>query len=115
MLFPRADGSVASLTEYEGEVEGEALEVTAAAAASKDVGSNSSSAKYSSNTAMDVVAQDDDVKNVSRSVLQRILKKPGGVNGNDDNEGAPLTTQAVRDLQRAQKERVYTRTLIRVK
>lgn len=30
-------------------------------------------------------------------------------------DSTPLTTQAVRDLQRAQKERVFNRTLIRIK
>lgn len=50
---------------------------------------------------------EDDSRSAPRSVLQKILK------GGEDN--TPLTTQAVRDLQKAQKERVYSRTLIRIK
>jgi len=34
---------------------------------------------------------------------------------NNDGDNTPLTTKAYRDLQRAQKEKVYKRTLIRVK
>lgn len=54
---------------------------------------------------MDVVGEED-VRNVPRSVLQKILKR---------DEDAPLTTQAVRDLQRAQKEKVYRNTLIKIR
>ena len=47
---------------------------------------------------------------VTHSVLQRILKSNAEV-----DDSTPLTTQAVRDLQKAQKERIYARTLVRVK
>lgn len=43
-----------------------------------------------------------------RSVLQKLL-------GSDGSSDTPLTTKAVRDLQKAQKERVYDRTVIRVR
>jgi hypothetical protein len=52
---------------------------------------------------------DDPKQQLPRSVLQKILKR-----GSEEDE-APLTTAAVRELQRAQKERVYDRTLIKVK
>lgn len=61
---------------------------------------------------MEVVGEDDPSATggpVPRSVLQKILKHGG------EGDETPLTTAAVRELQRAQKERVYDRTLIKVK
>jgi hypothetical protein len=52
---------------------------------------------------------EDAKQQVPRSVLQKILKR------SSEEDEAPLTTAAVRELQRAQKERVYDRTLIKVK
>lgn len=68
----------------------------------------SSSGASSAESAMDVTGEGDD-KSVPKAVLQKILKR------SSQEDDAPLTTQAVRDLQRAQKERVYARTLIRIK
>lgn len=53
---------------------------------------------------------EDDSRSAPRSVLAKILKRSA-----DGEDNTPLTTQAVRDLQKAQKERVYSRTLIRIK
>ena len=44
---------------------------------------------------------------VPKSLISKILKK-----GENDT---PLTTKAYRDLQKAQKARVYSKTLIRIK
>ncbi|KAJ1398559.1 hypothetical protein B484DRAFT_438374, partial [Ochromonadaceae sp. CCMP2298] len=72
---------------------------------SGEKGSSSSSSYVDAGVAMEVEDEGPGMS-VPRSVLQQILKK---------EEEKPLTTQAVRDLQRAQKERVYARTLIKIK
>jgi hypothetical protein len=53
---------------------------------------------------------DTDSSAISRSILQRVI-----AHSRPDNDGPPLTTKAIRDLQKAQRERVYSRTLIRIK
>lgn len=50
----------------------------------------------------------EDSKLVNRVLLKKVLKS-----GSD--EGPPLVTKAIRDLEKAQSERVYSKTLIRVK
>ena len=53
---------------------------------------------------------DTDSSAISRTILQRVI-----AHTRPDNDGPPLTTKAIRDLQKAQRERVYSRTLIRIK
>jgi tether containing UBX domain for GLUT4 len=53
---------------------------------------------------------DTDSSAISRAILQRVI-----AHTRPDNDGPPLTTKAIRDLQKAQRERVYSRTLIRIK
>lgn len=48
-----------------------------------------------------------DTKTTSRLLANKIIKKNG--------DEPPLTTKAIRDLQRAQKERVFSKSLIRVR
>jgi hypothetical protein len=47
---------------------------------------------------------------VPKSVLRRIV-----ASSQDDGSSLPLTTQAVRDLEKARKSRVYKSTLIKIK
>lgn len=51
--------------------------------------------------------RDEDQGPVPLSLMKSLLKKP--------EDDVPLTTKAVRDLQRAEKERVYQRTVVRIK
>eukprot|EP01032_Pedospumella_encystans_P011527 gene11527-13397_t len=67
------------------------------------------SSDYANNNNNNNNDQTMDSKNVPRSVLSKILR------AGEDGDSTPLTTQAVRDLQRAQKERVFNRTLIKIK
>lgn len=62
----------------------------------------------SSNSASTVLenGSSSDAGGVSKSIMQKILK---------GEEEAPLTTKAVRDLQKAQTERIHSRTLIRIR
>eukprot|EP01034_Spumella_vulgaris_P027512 gene27512-34239_t len=63
------------------------------------------------NTPNEVNADTSSSGALPKSVVSKILSssKPGG------DDGPPLTTKAIRDLQKAQKERVYAKTLVRVR
>ena len=85
MLFPRLDGSVANMV---ADVSDEYSNVNNHSSSSAAAGAGAGA--------------------ITQSVVQRILNTGG-------EDSTPLTTQAVKDLQKAQKERIYARTLVRIK
>jgi hypothetical protein len=99
VLMPRSDGTVTNIQEFnvdQGTVMNE----------------SSSSSSISSSSCSRGNTEDMTDGKLIASSLKNILKK--GILG-ASSEDAPLTTKAVRDLEKASKERIFSRTLIRVK
>ena len=54
-------------------------------------------------------------KNLMKAVLKQKQNSGDNSEGGSSSSSAPLTTKAIRDLEKAQKERVYSCTVIRIK
>ena len=100
VLFPNADGSMLSVQEYK--------QRQTSGNSSSSSGGGVTGADSSKGLANTADYDNDTGGGVPKTVLQKILSS------GQEND-APLTTRAVRELQRAQKERVYTQSLIRIK
>lgn len=74
-------------------------------------GDNSSLVASSSQTAVDMTEEQASNASLPRSVLQKTLKALSG----DGSSDAPLTTRAVRALQKLQQEKVYREVVLRIR
>ena len=68
------------------------------------------------------VAVDDDIDDNFHSYDRTLLAKSimklsssSSSGGKSQEDGPPLTTEALRNLQKAQKEKIYSRTLVRIR
>ena len=108
VLLPRLDGTVASLQDFLDN-----------GAGSKDEGGQQSSASNSSSSSSSSSRGGNPTNEVSdNTILARSIAaqmKAGGGSSSGGGLDEPMTTKAVRDLRKALTERVYGKTLVRVK
>eukprot|EP01035_Chromulina_nebulosa_P018596 gene18596-24323_t len=69
----------------------------------------------SNNTTTDVITNDDTEQTNDQSTINKSLIKRLKQVMSSNNEGPPLTTKALRELEKIQSERIYNKILIRVR
>lgn len=98
--MPASDGSVASLTDFAVD-----SGLTLTGVGGPEAGGGGGSARRPPGGGKDNDEGSADGTLLAKSILSK----------SKESEGPPLTTKAVKDLQRAEREKIYTRSLVRIR